>query len=100
MEYIYLLAAGVPVSAAHFYLVSHHRDNRRYSISEHAVLSRNSSLLYLVAHVNCEVFYVLFSYQLFIANHSGGIDLAKHRKVAMYGKLKKRLGSAYQTLVW
>lgn len=66
---MYLLAAGVPVSIVHFYLVWHHRADRRYSISEHAILTRSSSLLYLVAHINCEIFYVLFSYQLFVIDH-------------------------------
>ena len=67
---MYLLAAGVPVSLAHFYLVWRHREDRRYSISEHAMLTRSSSLLYAVAHVNCEVFYILFSYQLFLVHHN------------------------------
>ena len=70
MSYVYLLLAGIPVSVAHFYLVWHHSDNRRYSISEHAILTRNSHLLYFAAHVNCEIFYTLFSYQFFIVSHN------------------------------
>jgi hypothetical protein len=66
---MYLLLAGVPVSVVHFYLVWHHSGNRRYSISEHAMLTPTSHLLYFAAHVNCEIFYTLFSYNLFIVDH-------------------------------
>lgn len=69
MEYLFLLLAGIPVCFIHIYLVWRHRDNRRYSISEHAILARSSSLLYLGAHINCEVFYLLFSHRLFIVDH-------------------------------
>jgi hypothetical protein len=69
LNYAYLLLAGIPVSAVHFYLVWHHSEDRRYSISEHAVLTHKSHLLYFAAHLNCEIFYTLFSYQLFIVSH-------------------------------
>ena len=57
------------VSIVHFYLVWHHRDNRRYSLSEHAVLDKQSHVIYIAAHVICEVFYLLFSYYFFIVEH-------------------------------
>jgi hypothetical protein len=69
MEYLYLLAAGSLVSVVHFYLVWHHRDNRRYSISEHAILSRRSHQLYFVSHLACEVLFLAFSYQFFVREH-------------------------------
>jgi Flp pilus assembly protein TadB len=69
VNYIYLLLAAAPVCFVHFYIVWRHRDNRRYSISEHAVLARSSSRLYLLAHINCDVFYLLFSYNFFLVDH-------------------------------
>lgn len=66
MTYVYLLIAGTVVSMAHFYLVWRHRDNRRYSISEHAMLDRQSRVIYFVAHLVCAIFFLLFSYQFFI----------------------------------
>ena len=69
MKYVYLLVAGLLASSAHFYVVWRHSDDRRYSISEHAMLSRQSHLIYFVAHVLCEVFFLLFSYQFFVREH-------------------------------
>ena len=69
MKYIYLLLAGLSASAVHFYIVWRHSDDRRYSISEHAMLTRSSHLIYFVAHVLCEVFFLLFAYQFFIREH-------------------------------
>jgi hypothetical protein len=69
VTYFYLLLAGTLISLVHFYLVWYHRDNRRYSISEHAMLTKKSHLLYFVSHVICEVFFMLFSYQFFIREH-------------------------------
>lgn len=70
MKYLYLLIAGTVASVTHFYLVWHHRDNRRYSISEHATLTKSSQLLYFFAHVIVDVFYLLFSYQFFVVEHT------------------------------
>lgn len=69
MKYFYLLFAGGLVSFVHFYLVWHHRDNRRYSLSEHAILTTRSHILYFVSHVICEIFFLLFSYQFFVVEH-------------------------------
>ncbi len=66
MTYVFLLVAGIVVSLAHFYLVWSHRDNRRYSISEHAMLDNRSHAIYVAAHVICAVFFMLFSYQFFV----------------------------------
>jgi len=66
MKYLYLLSGGILVSLVHLYLVWHHRDNRKYSISEHAILTTKSHLLYFASHVACEILFVLFSYQFFI----------------------------------
>jgi hypothetical protein len=70
MEYIYLLIAGSVVSTAHFYLVWHHRDDQRYSISEYAILARKSYILYLTAHVICEIFYIAYSYEFLFVEHN------------------------------
>lgn len=69
MTYIYLLGAGLLVSVVHCYLVWRHRDDRRYSLSEHAMLSRSSRVIYFVSHLVCEVLYFAFSYQFFIIEH-------------------------------
>lgn len=70
MKYFYLLFAGILISCVHFYLVWRHRDNRKYSISEHAIIDWQSQVLYVFSHIFCEVFFLLFSYQLFIIEHS------------------------------
>ena len=69
MTYFYLLFAGALVSVVHGYLVWHHRDNRRYSVSEHAMLTTRSHLLYFLSHVVCEVFFLLFSYRFLMQEH-------------------------------
>ena len=65
MNILYLLIAGTVASLTHAYLVWHHRANRRYSISEHAILDKKSHSLYLAAHIICEVFVILYAYQFF-----------------------------------
>lgn len=69
MEILYLIIAGVPVSIVHVYLVWRHSDNRKYSVSEHAVIDRQSHLLYIATHIVTVIFYLLYSYQFFIAKH-------------------------------
>lgn len=69
MEIVYLLIAGVPVSIAHAYLVWKHSDNRKYSVSEHAIIDRQSHTLYIATHVLTIIFYLLYSYQFFIVKH-------------------------------
>lgn len=70
MKYFYLLSAGLLVSSVHFFLVWYHRENRRYSISEHAILGKKSQALYFLSHFVCEVLFLAFSYQFFIVEHS------------------------------
>jgi hypothetical protein len=70
MKYFYLLLAGGLVSSVHFFLVWHHRDNRKYSLSEHAIITNRSHLLYFVAHFVCDILFLLFSYQFFLVEHS------------------------------
>lgn len=69
MEVAYLLIAGIPVSIVHAYLVWKHSDNRKYSVSEHAIIDRHSHLLYVATHVLTVIFYLLYSYQFFIVKH-------------------------------
>lgn len=69
MEIIYLLIAGIPVSIVHAYLVWKHTDNRKYSVSQHAVIDRRSHVLYIATHVLTVIFYLLYSYQFFIVKH-------------------------------
>jgi len=69
MEIVYLLIAGIPVSIVHAYLVWKHSDNRKYSVSEHAIIDRQSHLLYIATHTLTVIFYLLYSYQFFIVKH-------------------------------
>jgi 4-amino-4-deoxy-L-arabinose transferase-like glycosyltransferase len=69
MKYLYLLSSGILISFVHFYLVWHHRNNRKYSLSEHAIIDRKSHLLYFTAHLITELLFLEFSYQFFIAEH-------------------------------
>ncbi len=69
MKYVYLILAGLLASGVHFYVVWKHRGNRRYSISEHAMLSKKSHTIYFVAHVLCDIFFLLFSFQFFVREH-------------------------------
>lgn len=65
--------AGLLASTAHFYVVWRHSDDQRYSVSEHAMLSKSSHLIYFIAHILCEIFFLLFSYQFFIREHHYGL---------------------------
>jgi hypothetical protein len=69
MKYVYLILAGLLATGVHFYVVWKHSDDRRYSVSEHAMLAKSSHLTYFIAHVLCEIFFLLFSYQFFIREH-------------------------------
>ena len=69
MKYAFLLVAGLFATVAHFYVVWRHSDDRRYSVSEHAMLSKQSRLIYFFSHVICEILFLLFSYQFFIREH-------------------------------
>lgn len=69
MKYLYLLSGGLLVSAVHILIVWHHRYNRRYSLSEHAILTKKSHLVYFATHLVTEVLYLAFSYQFFIVEH-------------------------------
>jgi hypothetical protein len=66
VKYYYLLSAGIFISLVHIYLVWVHRANRKYSLSEHAIIDKKSQLLYLVAHIICDVLFLLYSYQFFV----------------------------------
>lgn len=69
MKYAYLLIAGILISSVHFLLFWRNRHKRLWSISEYAILTKNSHLIYFVSHVFCEVLFLLFSYQFFVVEH-------------------------------
>lgn len=58
------------MSIVHTYLVWHHRANRKYSISEHAIIDRKSYFLYFAAHIVCDVLVLLYAHQFFIAEQN------------------------------
>lgn len=70
MKYFYLLFAGILISWSHFYVVWLHRKSKRLSLSEHAMLSNQSRIVYFLSHLIGELFYMLFSYQFFIVEHN------------------------------
>ncbi len=69
MDIALLLSGGLLVSAVHFYLVWHHRENRKYSLSEHAIIDNDSYILYVVTHIITEALFIMFSYQFFVHEH-------------------------------
>lgn len=70
MKYFYLLTAGVLISTVHFYLIWVHRENRKYSLSEHAIIDKRSHYIYIFAHIITEILFLSYSYQFFIARHN------------------------------
>src|SRR5579872_5470739 len=70
MKYFYLLSGGLLVSTVHIFIVWHHKDNRKYSLSEHAIITSRTHLLYFVTHVLTEISFLLFSYQFFVVEHT------------------------------
>lgn len=70
MKYPFLILAGLIATLTHFYVVWRHRNDRRYSVSEHAMLSRRTHLIYFVAHVLCEVFFLAYAYLFLLVEHS------------------------------
>jgi hypothetical protein len=70
MTLAYLLIAGGLVSIVHAYLIWLHRANRKWSLSEHVILSKKSRLIYFVSHLTCEILFTLFSYKFYILEHN------------------------------
>lgn len=70
MKYVYLLVAGILVSSVHFYLVWPNRGSGKFSLSEHAIRTKNSHFLYFITHFIVEILFLFFSYQFFIVEHS------------------------------
>jgi len=80
MKYFYLLSGGLLVSAVHAFIVWHHKDNRKYSLSEHAIITSRTHLLYFLTHVFTEITYLFFSYLFFVVEH--GLYLAHYLNIA------------------
>jgi hypothetical protein len=70
VKYFYLLTAGLLVSSVHFFLVWPNRHNGKRSLSEHAIFTKKSRLVYFITHVITEILFLKFSYQFFINEHS------------------------------
>lgn len=70
MTLIYLLFAGGLISVVHAYLIWLHRADRKWSLSEHVILTKKSHLIYFISHVVCEVLFMLFSYQFYRLEHN------------------------------
>ena len=97
VTYFYLLFAGILISAVHFYLVWHHRDNRKYSLSEHAIIDKNSQLLYIFSHIVCEIFFLLFSYRFYVVEHNLKIGLYLNISFAIFDFIQAILPSRDKT---
>jgi len=69
MIYVLLLLAGFIVSATHAYLVWKNKDGVRYSVSEHAIASKRSHVLYVSAHILTDVLFLLYAYIFFYDTH-------------------------------
>ncbi len=65
----YLLLSCLLVNGMHGYLLWSQRSERKWSISVHALKSRNHYVLYVFGHVVGGLFFVLFSREFFLKTH-------------------------------
>lgn len=67
MNYILpLVFSGAFISCVHGYLLISYRNNKRFSISEHAVLSRNAYVIFVIGHVICGGSFLVFAYRYYM----------------------------------
>ena len=70
MSIVYLIIAGIFITAVHCYLVWRYRETKGYSISEYAVVTPRAHLIYVISHFTCDVLVLLFAYGFFIIEHN------------------------------
>lgn len=61
-----LLLSGVFITIAHSLLLVRHRANRKWTISEHAVVTQRSLLLYRLSHLITGLLFLCFAWLYFI----------------------------------
>lgn len=67
MDYRFaLLLSAVFVNVVHGWLLYYHRDNRKWSISEHAVLDKKTYFLYVLGHILGGAFWLIFAKMYFV----------------------------------
>lgn len=64
-----LLISFICTNFMHSYLLYIQRKDHKPTVSHHAVLSRNTHLLYMLGHFLGGLFFLIFSYQFFYGRH-------------------------------
>lgn len=81
MTLFLLVVPGIYISLVHIYIIWRHRHNRKYSISEHAILDRASHSLYITSHLAIDVLIVIYSYRFFASENN---LLVPHYLIAVF----------------
>ena len=66
----YLLLAGILINGVHGYLLWSQRDERKWSISVHAIKNRRTHALYIAGHIFAGFFFLLFAKEFFVNLHN------------------------------
>lgn len=69
MTLLYLILAGVFVNGMHASLLFAKKDDRRWSISEHAVISRRTYAIYVAGHILGGWFFFLFAKEFYLERY-------------------------------
>jgi len=67
------------VSVVHAFIVWLHRNEHKNTLSEHAVITRRTHVLYFLTHLYTEATYLAFSHQFFVVEH--GLYLAHYLNI-------------------
>ncbi|HMT19336.1 MAG TPA: hypothetical protein PKD20_04015 [Candidatus Saccharibacteria bacterium] len=70
MELFLLLSAGVIINGVHGYLLWSQRHERKWSISVHAVKSRQTYILYVAGHMLAGGLFLLFAKRFFLERYN------------------------------
>jgi hypothetical protein len=65
----YLILSGIIVNSVHGYLLWSQLDERKRSISAHAVKNRQTYTIYLLGHLTAGSLFAIFSYDFFVNTH-------------------------------
>ena len=65
-----MLISALIVNVTHGYLLVSQRDDRKSSISSHATHSKQTYVLYLIAHLLGGFFFIIFAYKFFVIDYN------------------------------
>jgi hypothetical protein len=63
---VYLILAGLIINGTHLYLLWSQKDDRKWSISEHAARNSITYLLYVVGHIVGGFIFLVFAHQFYV----------------------------------